>query len=106
MERGTRALARVLQRLLASVAGVILAGSVFIMLNLGPGPRGQGGRFYVAVAAVVLLGVVVGQLGRLVERRAPLGFGTPAAVRRYYLWSLLLLAFSATGLVGFVLLWP
>lgn len=65
-------LARFLSILLCVVAIVILVGGVFIMLTMDAGSRGQGGRFYVAIIVLLLLGAVDTQFVRLLRRRARL----------------------------------
>jgi hypothetical protein len=70
------------------------------------GSRSQGGRFYVAIAALVILGAVDSQFRKLVERRAPFSIGTTEAERHYALVSLLLLLVSGVILFGAAWLLP
>jgi hypothetical protein len=98
-----RALSAFLQVLLGIVAVAILAGAVFLMWVMDAGSRSQGGRFYVALGAVVLLGLVDTQFARLMRRQF-LWDSTP--YRRYRLLSLLFLALAAAGLLGLALFLP
>jgi hypothetical protein len=98
-----RTLTAFLQVLLGFVAVAILAGAVFLMWVMDAGSRSQGGRFYVALGAVVLLGLVDTQFARLMRRQF-LWDSTP--YRRYRLLSLLFLALAAAGLLGLALFLP
>jgi hypothetical protein len=102
----SRALEHVLAILLGIGAVAILAGAIFIMLKMDAGSRSQGGRFYVALGALVALGAVESQFARLVRRRAPLSLTTTGAERRYILLSLVLMIVSAVVLIGVALLLP
>ena len=104
LEQLAGALERFLQIVLWVVAVAVFAGSLLIMLNMDAGPRSQGGRLYVALGAIVVLGVVDTQYARLVKRRAALS--NTAAYRRYQLRSLSLLLLSAVTLVAAALLLP
>jgi hypothetical protein len=95
-----------LRILLSVVAVATLAGAVFLMLKMDSGSRGQGGRFYVAIAALVILGAVDSQFRKLVVRRAPFSLTTTEAESRYSLVSLLLLLISAVVLIGAAWLLP
>lgn len=107
MEQITRALERFLQVILGIVAAAILVGSVFIMLNLDASSRSQGGRLYVALGALVLLGLVDSQFARLAQRRESLFSLTESAeYRRYRIGSLLLLLLATLVLFGLALFLP
>jgi len=97
---------RFLQILFVIVAVAIFSGGVFIMLTMDAASRSAGGRFYVAVAVLVLLGAVDTQVGRLVRRRTPLSLIESAEYRRYRIRSVLLMGLSALVLVVFALLCP
>jgi hypothetical protein len=105
-------LARWLDRFLRIFLGVvavgIVAGAVLLMLTMDGGSRSQGGRLYVAVAALLLLGAVDRQYARLAERRRPLLMVGPgeAAYWRYVVRSAGLLLLAAVVLVGLALLLP
>jgi hypothetical protein len=106
LDRVARTLEVGLAILLGVAASAILAGAIFLMLKMDAGSRSQGGRFYVALAALVALGAVESQLARLVRRRAPLSLTTTAGERRYMVVSLLLLLVAAVVLIGLALLLP
>jgi len=89
-----------LRILLGIVAVATLAGAIFFMLKMDSGSRSQGGRFYVAIAALVILAAVDSQFGKLVERRAPFSLTTTEAESRYASISLLVLLLSAVVLFG------
>lgn len=93
-----------LRMFLGLAAAGILAGAVFLMLRMGDPLRGQGGRFYVAGAAVVLLCVVESRFAWLERRRRAL-FDT-AASQRDGLRSLLSLLAATVLLFGLALLLP
>lgn len=104
LDYSVRVLERGLWILLGLVAIAILAGAVFLMLKMDGGSRSQGGRFYLAIVA---LGAVDSQIGRLVIRHMPLfSLKTTAADRRYRVVSLLLLLTSAVVLIGLAWLLP
>lgn len=63
-EQVTRTLDRGLSILLGLLTIAILVGAVFLMLKMDSSSRSQGGRFYVAIAALVLLGAVDSQFRR------------------------------------------
>ena len=94
-----------LRTLLGSVSVATGAGAIFVMLKMDSGSRSQG-RFYVATAALVILGAVDSQFRKLVARRAPFSLGTTEAESRYALISLLLLLLSAVVLFGAAWLLP
>ena len=106
LEQIARALDLLLRILLGIVAVAILIGSVFIMLTMDQSSRSQGGRLYVAVIAVVLLGAVDTQFARLVKRRQPLSLIESTEYRRYHIISCLLLLLSTLVLVGLALFLP
>jgi hypothetical protein len=93
---------------LGLLALAILAGAVFLMFQINGGPDSQGGRFYLAIVALLLLGWVDSQFGRLVERRTPFSLTTTETEgeRRYRMASLLLMLGSAVVLIGLACLLP
>jgi hypothetical protein len=95
-----------LRILLSIVSVATVAGAIFLMLKMDSSSRSQGGRFYVAIAALVILGAVDSQFRKLVARRAPFSVGTTEAESRYGLISLLLLLLSAVVLFGAAWLLP
>jgi hypothetical protein len=104
LETVSNALELFLRTFLIAIGVVVFGFAIFIIATMEAGSKGQGGRWYVAVGAMVALGAVDTQFGRLVRRRNPLFFLTwPAAYRRYQYQSLLLLALAA--LVLFMCAW-
>ena len=97
---------RRLWAVLGFLTGAIVTATLYIMLHMESGSRSQGGRFYLALAALVVLGVVDSQLERLMIRFAPLRLGVSAPERRYAGVSLILLVVSAVVLIGAALLLP
>jgi len=95
-----------LRMLLGIISVATVAGAIFLMLKLDSGSRSQGGRFYVAIAALVILGAVDSQFRKLVARRAPFSLTTTEAESRYALISLLLLLITAVVLFGAAWLLP
>ncbi|HEX6861476.1 MAG TPA: hypothetical protein VF414_01610 [Thermoanaerobaculia bacterium] len=91
---------------LGFLTGAIVTGTLYIMLNMESGSASQGGRFYLALGALVVLGVVDTQLERLLVRLAPLRFGVSDPERRYAGVSLVLLVVSAVVLIAAALLLP
>jgi hypothetical protein len=93
LRRTANTLEAFLRIFLGFIAAATIAGAIFLMLKMDSGSRSQGGRFYVAIAALFILGAVDSQFRKLVERRAPFSFGTTEAERRYawsafsYCWS-------------------
>ena len=72
-------LGRFLFALLSVVAVTVLVGGVYIMLNMDAGSRSQGGRFYVAIIILVVLGALAGQFMQLLRRRRPVRNPNPFA---------------------------
>ena len=81
------------------------AGAVFLMLKMDSGSRTQE-RFYVAIAALVLLGAVDSQVQRLVRRRMPFSLATTVKERRYSGVSLVLMLVAAVVLIALAWLLP
>jgi hypothetical protein len=100
LERTANTLDIFLRLLLSIVSVATVAGAIFLMLKMDSGSRSQGGRFYVAIAALVILGAVDSQFRKLVVRRAPFSLGTTEAESRYAMVSLLLMLLSAVLLIG------
>jgi len=85
--------------------GVVLSG-IYLMLAMDAGARSQGGRFYLALGVIFVLGLLESQFARLVRRRSPFLLIPTDACRRYQLRSLLRLGLAAAGFLGFALLFP
>lgn len=82
------------------IAASIVAFSIVIMVTMDAGSASTGGRFFVAVAAVVLLGAVDTQFQRLLHRHLPFHIGTHPQERRWAAQSLLLLPGVGVLLLG------
>jgi hypothetical protein len=95
-----------LRILLGIIAVATLAGAIFLMLRMDGGFPSQGGRFYVAIAALIVLGAVDSQFRKLVIRRMPFSLATTEAESRYAMISLLLMLVSAVVLIGLAWLLP
>jgi hypothetical protein len=95
-----RTLETVLRALLWIVAGGIIGGAAAIILTMDPASAAQGGRFYVAVIAIVALAAVDHQLRRLLRRRLPFSLTTQPEERRYNRNSYVLLALASALLLG------
>jgi hypothetical protein len=106
LRRTANTLETFLRIFLGFIATATIAGAIFVMLKMDGGSRSQGGRFYVAIAALFILGAVDSQFRKLVERRAPFSFGTTEAESHYALVSLLLLLVSGVILFGAAWLLP
>ena len=106
LKKTADALEILLRLLLGAVSFVTVAGAIFLMLKMDSGSRSQGGRLYVAIGALVILGAIDSQFRKLVARRAPLSFGVTEAESRYGLISLVVLLLSAVILFGAAWLLP
>jgi hypothetical protein len=106
LKKTADALETLLRLLLGAVSFATVAGAIFLMLKMDGGSRSQGGRFYLAIGALVILGAIDSQFRKLVVRRAPFSFGTTEAESRYSLISLLLLLLSGVVLFGAAWLLP
>jgi len=95
-----------LRILLSLVAVATVAGAVFLMVKMDSGSRSQGGRFYVAILALVILGAVDSQFRKLVKRNLPFSLATTEAESRYNLLSLLLLVVAAVFLISLAWVLP
>jgi hypothetical protein len=92
--------ARMLLVVVAAAALILFALAIAIIVDMEPSASSQGGRYFVAVAALVVLGGLLGYGGRLVERDAPFVFGTSDQEQRYYMIGLGLFACAALVLLG------
>jgi hypothetical protein len=95
---GGRPLVRLLQWLLAGAAVIVFVGAIYIMLWVAPGPNDLATRVYVGVGALVILGALDTQYGRLVSRSTPLSLTEAPEERRYRIRSALLLIGAAVTL--------
>jgi hypothetical protein len=67
---------------------------------MGGSTVSQGGRYYVAVAALVALGAVDSQIQKILNRRIPFSLTTTPQESRYALISLLSLIAAGVILIG------
>ena len=104
LDQVARGLERFLLVFLGGVAVAILVIAVVMITTMETGSGSQGGRFYVAAAAALLLGAVDTQFGRLMRRRLPLLLIDTPEYRRYRIGSLLLLFLATLALFGLALL--
>ena len=106
MEELSRVLERFLLVVLGASAVAVFAGAILLMAVMDQSSRSQGGRFYVALGALVALGAIDNQFHRLMRRReASFWYDSPRMVR-YRIVSLLALALAAVVLIGLGLLMP
>jgi hypothetical protein len=107
-ERVAGVLERFLQISLGIGAVGVFAGGVFLLVAIRGTSSGLGARLAVAVAAMLLLGWIDTQFGRLAERRRPFlmqGSGE-STYRRYLARSSMLLFLAALVLWGLALVEP
>ncbi len=96
----------ILRVLLWLVAITVFAGAILIMIDMDRSSISQGGRFYVAIIALVILVSLDSQLQKLLTRQIPFSLGTTPQESRYALNSLMLLTAAATVLLGVAWLLP
>ena len=89
-----------LRVLLGIVAIATLAGAIFLILKIDGRFGSQGGRFYVAIVALLILGAIDSQFQKLVTRRQPFSLTTTEAEWRYAMVGLSLMLVSAVLLIG------
>ena len=97
---------RILQVLLWLAAITVFAGAILMMIDMDRSSISQGGRFYVAIFALVILVGLFSQLQKLLTRRIPFSLGTTPQESRYALNGFLLLTAAATVLLGVAWLLP
>lgn len=81
-------------------AVIVFVLAIAIIVDMEPGSSSQGGRYYVAVAAIFTLLALFAYGSRLVEWDAPFVFGTSDQEQRYAGISLVLLALASMVLLG------
>jgi hypothetical protein len=104
-DRLSRALENFLFVFLGIVTVLILSGAIFLMLQID-NSQSQGTRYYIAIAALVFLGAVDSQFGRLIKRRLPFSLTTTPEEQRYGIISLLFMFVFAVVLIGLAWLLP
>jgi hypothetical protein len=99
-------LERILIVLLGGGALAVLVIAVLIIATMDASSKSQGGRFFVAVGALVALGFIDTQFARLMWRRYMLDMTGSGDYWRYRVVSSLLLLLAAAFLIGLALLLP
>jgi hypothetical protein len=99
-------LARGAELLILVAAVAVFVVAVFIMFDMDAGSRSQGGRFFVAVGAMVVLGALDTQYGRSVWRRTPFFWTDSPEYARYRWRSLGLMLLAGLVLFGLAFLLP
>ena len=108
MDRVSTVLDRGMRVFLIGAAAVVFVVAVLILATMDDASRSQGGRVYIAIAAIVMLGAIDTAYGHLEYRRRPFWMEGPgeAAYRRYLLWSLGLLLAAAAALIALAIFLP
>jgi hypothetical protein len=106
LDEAQAVMAGVMRVLLGGLAGAVFAGAILIMADMDASSRSQGGRVYVALAAVVALGAVDSRFAWLARRRWLFAEGGAAEYRRYRVRSLLLLGLATAVLLGLAVFLP
>ena len=88
--------------LLSGATATILLG-LFLITTVGRGREHLGGRLAVAVAAILLLGLIDGHANRLMNRKRPLLAPDPPGYRRFVIWSSVAFFVPAALLLGMAL---
>jgi hypothetical protein len=101
-----RVIERFMMILLGFFAVAIFAGAILIMVDMDRSSVSQGGRYYLAVAAVVVLGFLDGQFQKILKRQIPFSLTTTPKESRYALISLLLLTAAGVVLIGVAWILP
>ena len=106
LKRASESLERFLIIFLASAAIAVLLLGIFLMLTMGGGKSHLGGRLAIAVAAVLMLGLIDGHATKLANRRRPLLAADPPWYRRFVVISMLSFFGAAALLFGIALFLP
>lgn len=106
LDKADAVMAAIMRILLGGVAGAVFAGAILIMADMDASSRSQGGRVYVALAAVVALGAVDSRFAWLARRQWLLAGGGAAEYRRYRVRSLLFLGLATAALLGLAVFLP
>jgi hypothetical protein len=100
MDRVTDALTTALSALLWVLGLTIMVGSTAIIVTMDASAAAQGQRYYVAIAAILALGIIDRQMGSVMRRRLPWSIVTQPAERRYHRRSYVLLLVASLFLLG------
>jgi len=93
---------------LSGVSAVgVLGVAILIMLDIGSS-EAQGGRYYVAVAAILVLGAIESQIAKMVQRRVKWSLLGPEPTynRPYTMWSCLVMLVCGAVLIGLAYFLP
>lgn len=99
-------LTRAMLILLAVVAVAVVIGAAFLMWKMDQSSRSQGGRFYVVLGGLLILGALDNQVGRMVHRISRTILTESPVERRYRILSLLGMVFLAALLIGLAFMLP
>ena len=91
---------RFLLGLLGACAVTVFAGAIAIIVTMDASSASQGGRYYVAVAAIAALGFLDTQIQKVLERRIAFSFTTTSQERRYALVGFVILIAAGAVLIG------
>ena len=105
-EHPMHTLARGAELLILAAGLVVFVVAIFIMFDMDAGSKSTGGRFFVAVGAMVALGVLDKFYGRLVWQRTPFFWTESDEYRRYRWRSLGLMLLAGLILFGCAFLLP
>lgn len=97
---------RTVHAVLVVTACVVTTGTLVLIVTMERGSVSQGGRFFVALGALVFLGTLENQVAAFARRYWPLELGTSEPERRCARTCLLLLASAAVILLGAAFLLP
>lgn len=86
--------------ILFGISTVAILTIAVAVLTVERGPRGLGIRFFVAIAALLLLGAADSRLDWMLRRRDLFSVGDSPWFRRYRYISLSLLVLAGIGLLG------
>lgn len=100
MQRVTGTLTTILSTLLWALGAAVVVIGAAIIVTMDESSASQGGRYYVAVAAIVALWTIDTQVSRLRRRRLLWSITTQPAERRYQLRSFFLLIMVSLFLLG------
>lgn len=104
--RGPAAYERPLWIVFIVAAVTVVASAVYLMLRMDAGSKGQGGRFYVALFATILVGVVSSPIEKILHRLVPFDLATTPPERRFAAIALATCVLSALVLFGAAFLLP
>jgi hypothetical protein len=92
--------------LLSVVAVAVMVGAAFLMWKMDQSSRSQGGRFYVVLGGLLILGALDNQVGRMLYRISRTIVTESPIERRYRILSLLAMILLAALLIGLAFILP